>query len=242
MTVLCFDISTRGVSGALFTTDLELIKIIKQRWELTVDSAGAATLTLETVLEQFREVVRRLNIVPPMEAVCIGSFLHSCVLLDEGDRPLTPVFTWLDQRGGNGMEIVRQRLGADFHQRTGCRFHPTFPIFKLASLYLDTPQLIAQTARVASIKSVLAHRLTHSWAEDHGMASASGLYNIREGIWDEMLLDFAGLKPECLPPVFSRVYVVGRVTHDGAKDLGISEGTPVINGSGDGFLANIGSD
>jgi len=242
MTILCFDISSGGVSAALFTAELEVIKLIEDRWELKLDGAGAATLPIETVQERFRQVAGRLGIIHPVESVCIGSFMHNCVLLADGDKPVTPVFTWLDRRGEKGMEYLRCRLGDDFHRRTGCRFHPMFPVFKLATLYLDNPNLITQVRRVVSLKTFLAQRLTGVWREDHGMASACGLYNVSHGDWDTTLPGLVGLKPECLPQVSSRARVVGRVTPEGAGDFGIPEGTPVINGSGDGFLANIGSD
>jgi gluconokinase len=205
-----------------------------------LDGAGAAALSIESVHERFSQAAGRLAY--SVDAVCIGSFMHNCMLLDAGDKAVTPVFTWLDRRGENEMEYLRRRLGDDFHRRTGCRFHPMFPIFKLAALYLENPNLLTQARRVASIKTFLTHRLTGEWMEDHGMASASGLYNINSGDWDPTLLGLVGLKPESLPQVSSRARVVGLVTREGEKDFGIAEGTPVINGSGDGFLANIGSD
>jgi len=242
MTVLCFDISSGGISAALFSSKLEVTKLSEERWKLELDDSGAATLSINTVLERFRQVIRELAIAEPVEAVCIGTFMHNLLLLDDTGKPLTPVFTWLDRRGEKGLEYLRSRLGGRFFERTGCRFHPMFPVFKLATLYLDDPSLIARARRVVSVKTFLTHRLTGAWAEDHGMACASGLYNIRSGDWDPGLLGMLELKRENLPDISNRTAVTGHLIRDAANEFELPEGIPVINGSGDGFFAHAGSD
>src|SRR6266571_3811067 len=239
MRLLCFDISSGGISAVLFNSRLEPTRFTEIQWE----RAGAATLPAGTVAAQFKQIIQRLNLgrAESIDAVCIGSFMHNCVLLDAADEPLTPVFTWLDQRGESGIEYVRSRIGDAFHERTGCRFHPLFPIFKLAAIHLSDAQLLQRTKRVVSIKAFLVHRLAGTWVEDHGMASASGFFKIAEGDWDLELLSILGLNRSNVPPVRGRTEIVGRVTTEGAREFALAEGVPVINGSGDGFLANVGS-
>jgi gluconokinase len=242
MTFLCFDISSSGVSAALFNSRLEVVKFIEEHWELVTGDQPSATLSAENMVERFKQVIRGLAIAERLEAICIGTFMHNCVLLDRNDKPLTPVFTWLDQRGEEGIEFIRSHLGPGFHERTGCRFHPMFPVFKLATLQMRSDPSIAQARRVVSVKALLNQRLTGVWPEDPGMASASGMYNIRDGDWDPELLAILKLKKESLPPVSSRNNVVGRITKDAASEFGLPEGIPVVNGSGDGFFAHSGSE
>jgi len=111
-----------------------------------------------------------------------------------------------------------------------------FPVFKLASIRME------HTRRVVSVKAFLLHCLTGQWIEDYGIASASGLFNIRAGDWDEELLALTGLSHDRLPRISGRSVVMGSVTPDAAHEFGLPDGTPVVNGSGDGFLANIGSE
>ena len=245
MSLLCFDISSSGISASLFNFELEVTRLVEGHWTVEADDEGAATLSLDAVLAQFKHVVEQLKIAgspDPIDAICIGSFMHNCVLLDSTNTPLTPVFTWLDSRGKNGMEYVRARIGNQFHERTGCRFHPMFPVFKLAALHLSGSDLLSKAMRVVSVKSFLLHQLTGSWIEDHGMASASGLYNIMGGGWDAEILTLIGLSQKKLPPVASPMEVAGRVTPKASVSYGLPADVPVVNGTGDGFLANIGSE
>jgi gluconokinase len=167
--------------------------------------------------------------------------MHNFVLLDSDDRPLTPVFTWLDKQGHTGVEYLRARMGPRFHQRTGCRFHPMFPVFKLAALRLAGSTLLEQAKRIVSVKTFLNYRLTGVWMEDHGLASASGLFNLAHRDWDRELLLLAGVRRESLPGVESKYRTVGGVTAGAAAEFALPQGTAVINGSGDGFFAHAGS-
>src|SRR5437016_161266 len=110
------------------------------------------------------------------------------------------------------------------------------------SLHLNDESLCAKAARAVSLKSFLLHVLTGSWAEDHGMASASGMYNMLEDRWDPELVQLAGLTEKHLPPVQDRTEIAGRVTSIAASEFGLPANAAVINGSGDGFLANLGSE
>jgi gluconokinase len=117
-----------------------------------------------------------------------------------------------------------------------------FPVFKLASMRLtESPELTA-AKRIVSIKSLLIQKVTDIWLEDHGIASSSGLFNVQDRTWDTEILNLIGLSPACLPQVASRNEIAGRVTRTAASEFGLAEGTAVVNGTGDGFAANVGSD
>ena len=243
MNILCFDIASGGITGAILDPQLHAARLTETPWMLESGTDGAAALPVPAIIERFKTAIRQLQPGPAdrIGAVCIDSFMHNCVLLDADDEPLTPVFTWLDQRGSDGIELIRSRLGDRFHETTGCRFHPMFPVFKLASMRLANAMVLQSARRIVSIKSLLVHKLTGVWLEDHGIASASGLYNVLERRWHEEVLDILGLKAGCLPEVASRDRIAGRVTPSAAAQYGIAPGTPVVNGTGDGFATNVGS-
>jgi gluconokinase len=244
MKLLCFDVASGGISAALFDVQLRSNADAEIRWDLETDARGAATLSAETVVQGFAQSIRSLNLTfrQDLSAVCIGTFMHNCVLLGEADQPLSPVFTWLDRRGESGVDYVRSALGERFHQITGCRYHPMFPVFKLASVRAIEPDLFQRIKRVVSVKALLLNRLTGVWIEDHGIASASGLFNITKGEWDPEVLALIGLEPAQLPVVRSRTAIAGSISSEAAAEFNLNEGIPVIVGSGDGFFANMGSE
>jgi gluconokinase len=204
MAVLSFDISSGGITAALFNAALETLQSTQRQWRLELDESGAAILPVAAITAACQESASSLSLPEAIDAVCIGCFMHNCVLLDPAGNPLTPVYTWLDRRGEDAVEVLRTRMGDRFHQRTGCRYHPMFPVFKMAALKLGNPAIVERASRLVSVKAILVHQLTGLWVEDHGMASASGMYNIGNADWDSEVLSVAGVRPELLPVIADR--------------------------------------
>jgi gluconokinase len=235
MEVLCFDIGTGGVVAARFNEHLQASAQSEVPWDLHRDAQGRATLSADHIESAILQLSKNLPGGAPPAAISIGCFMHSFLVLSSCCAPLTPVFTWLDTTSPEGIEAVRRRVGARFHERTGCHYHPMFPVFKLAA---NPP---GRGNRVGSPKAWLAWELTGSFVEDFGMAAASGLLNAQAGKWDEGLLSMANLELPDVPRIVDPYAVVGSVQEAAGARFGIPKGTTVVSGSGDGFLANVGS-
>src|SRR3989442_12620005 len=96
MSPLCFDISSGGISAALFDSELEPIRLVEGRWK------PAATLAVATITGQFKHLIAELkvaNVTDAVAAVSIGCFMDNIFLLESGSLPLIPVFMWLQRRG-----------------------------------------------------------------------------------------------------------------------------------------------
>ncbi len=241
-TVLALDLASGGASAVLINPDLTTLETHEVSWTFQENVEGAATLSAELVLDSVCRVVRAcLATAGQPDAVVVSSMMHTLLLADENGTARTPVFTWLDRRGTEQVEEFREAFGADFHPRTGTRFHPMFPVFKLAWLKATTPKLLAEGCRITSLKGLLLKELTGRWTDDIGTASASGLLNLGTGEWDSQTLGGLEIDPESLPALYPSTSVIGEASDSAKTRMAIPPGLPVINGSGDGFLANIGS-
>jgi gluconokinase len=235
MEVLCFDISSGGIAAALFDEQLKASATKEIPWELHRDAQGRATLSADDIEAAILALAKNFEGASPPAAVSIASFMHSFLVLSSCCAPLSPVFTWLDTTAPEGIDAVRRRLGGQFHERTGCHYHPMFPVFKLAA---HPP---GRGNRVGSPKAWLGWELTGAFAEDFGMAAASGMLQARAGKWDEELLSLAGLELPDVPSIVEPQAIVGTVSESAVSRFGIPQGTAVVSGSGDGFMANVGS-
>ena len=112
------------------------------------------------------------------DATGISCFWHSLLLLDERDRPLTPVLLWQDRRSVAQAEELRERLDpASVHDRTGCFLHPSFWPAKLA--WLREQGTLDEARRVVSFADYLFLRLTGELRTTLSTASGSGLLDLR---------------------------------------------------------------
>jgi gluconokinase len=235
MEVLCFDIGSGGISAARFNGQLQISAVREIPWDLHRDAQGRATLSSDDIESAILQLSKSLQSDSPPAAVSIACFMHSFLVLSSCCAPLTPVFTWLDTTAAEGIAAVRRQVGDRFHELTGCHYHPMFPVFKLAA------NPAGRGNRVGSPKAWLGWELTGSFVEDFGMAAASGLLNVKEGKWDEELLKIANLEQPDLPAIANPHSIVGAVSESAAARFGIPRVTTVVSGSGDGFLANVGS-
>jgi len=161
--VLCFDISSGGLSAARFNERLENSAYDEVPWESPL-SAGS-------VKQAFRRLEHSMSGDMPA-AISISSFMHSFVVLDAEGNSKTPVYTWMDGASPDGIAAIRGAIGADFHHRTGCHYHPMFPVFKLASEILNYR---GPADRIVSPKTLLVELLTGERVEDFGMVPLPGL-------------------------------------------------------------------
>jgi len=134
------------------------------------------------------------------DAVGISCFWHSLLLLDEHERPLTPVLLWQDRRAAAQAESLTARLDAHAVQaRTGCTFHPSFWPAKLE--WLRDEGVLARARRAVSFADYLFLRLTGELRTSLSSASGTGLLNLRARTWDAELLDALELDEALLPPI-----------------------------------------
>ena len=240
-TVLAVDLASGGASAALIDSNLTPLRVSEIGWTFSGDAKGAATLSPELVNDALTRAIRSsIEGFPPPEAIVLSSMMHTLLARDEQGRAKSEIFTWLDRRGGEGVRQVEEALGAQFLSRTGIRFHPMFPVFKLAWLKSTAPAMF-EGGHFGSLKSSVVEELTGQEVEDTSSASASGLLNLESGEWDSEVLDLLRLSPAAMPRIVDPAEIAGHLKPEAAERLDLPPKLPVVAGGGDGFLANIGS-
>jgi gluconokinase len=136
------------------------------------------------------------------DALGISCFMHSLLVLDGRNRPLTPVLLWQDRRAAAQAEELARRLDEDaVRARNGCVFHPSFWPAKLAWLRAEQPETFARAARYVSFADYLFLQLAGELRTTVSTASGTGLLDVRRRCWDGELLENLGLTQEQLPPL-----------------------------------------
>ncbi len=124
--------------------------------------------------------------------------MHSLVLLDKDDRPITAVSLWSDRRAVGQCEQLRSRHpGERWQHTTGCFLGPNYPLYRLIWYRENEPQLFARAARFASVPSLLMLRLTGEFVEERASAVASGWSRLEDAA--PLLLDAAGVRSDQVP-------------------------------------------
>ncbi|MEM9928471.1 MAG: FGGY family carbohydrate kinase [Bacteroidota bacterium] len=240
------DVGTTATKACAFNAAGEQIGMEERGYELLHPAAGAAVQRPMDILwaaeEALAALVKSLG-TPPL-SVGLSCAMHSLILCDEYEAPLDVVYTWADTRPQAVMGEIGEAERYELHRLTGTPVHPMSPLVKLRWLLREQPHLREEAIYCYDLKSFLTKYWTNTAMLDEQLASATGLYHAKEGVWSQRALTVAnGDHPEpfpfLLPPVRP---ITERLAWDNgvAQRLGLT-GVPLYLGGSDGVLANLGS-
>jgi gluconokinase len=150
-----------------------------------------------------REAIDEAGGSDGIDAAATSCFGHSLIPVDDSGRPLTPILSWRDTRSADAADWLLRRLdNAAVHARTGCQIHTSYWPAKLAWLAQTQPDVFRAARRFVSFCDYLyAQLLGREVPTSIGMATPTGLVDLRTRTWDEELLDLLGLDAERLPEI-----------------------------------------
>jgi gluconokinase len=185
-------------------------------------------------------VLRGLSEDTPIAAVGISCFWHSLMGVDANGAPTTAMLYWADNRSVGEAESLRHELDERaVRQRTGTVFHSSYWPAKLLWLRRTLPDAVAATRHWISVGDYLALRWLDELSTSICMASATGLFDIQKGLWDEDLAAIVGVPPEALPPLVDRNTACSLNAETRRRWPALANATwfPAL---GDGACANVG--
>jgi xylulokinase len=178
---------------------------------------------------------------PAIRAVGLSGQMHGAVLLDESDRVVRPAIIWCDQRTERECEWLTETIG---HARvlalTSNPALTNFTLPKLLWVRAHEPALWRRVRRVLLPKDFVRLRLSGEHAIDVADASGTLMLDVARRRWSHEMLHAASIDPALLPRVFESQEVCARVSPDGARATGLTEGTPIVAGAGDQAAGAIG--
>ncbi|MGZ3676642.1 MAG: gluconokinase, partial [Ktedonobacterales bacterium] len=172
--------------------------------------------------------------------VGLSAAMHSLLPLNAWGRPMANAMIWMDVRAApQAEELWSTPEGKALYERTGTPIHAMSPLSKLLWLRQNQPEIFERAARFISLKEWVWHYWFNVWEVDTSIASATGLFNLREHTWDAEALRIAGISAEQLsllvPTTFRRTNVNERML----LEAGLSDETTFVIGASDGVLANL---
>lgn len=174
--------------------------------------------------------------------LCLSGAMHSLLPAKRDGTLLARATTWADSRGYAQLPRLRRELDAQaYYQRTGCPLQMPYHPARLRWWREEAPDAFAQTELFVALSEWVLFKLTGVWRSSVGMASTTGLLDLQREDWDEEGLEHAGVSAEQLPTLIAGEAVVGELAREAAAQTGLPAGLPVMAGSSDGGLANLGS-
>lgn len=245
--IIGVDIGTTSTKAVAFGLGGEVLFQRVREYPIISEEPGQAEQepeqVLQAVLSTLGEVaawLQQYKYTP--EGVSFSSAMHSLMLVDAQDQPLTRCFIWADSRShACADEIKSSTVGHKIYLQTGTPVHPMSPLPKLCWLRQEQPELFGQAQKFIGIKEYVLFRLFGKYKIDYSVASSMGLFNIFKFEWHQDALQVAGVKPEQLPDPVPPTYTFKGLKPADAELLHLPADTPFVIGASDGCLANLAS-
>ena len=194
------------------------------------------------VLTSVRETLRKSAI--PSQSLALVSFsaaMHSLIAIGKNGELLTQSITWADTRSAQHAKKIKEEIdGHEIYLRTGTPIHAMSPLAKLVWLKSDEPAIFEGAEKFIGIKEYVFHKLFGEYVIDHSLASATGLFNLRNLDWDEGALSVAGITAEKLSRPVPTTHLQTGLSAEYATFMGIRQDVPFVIGASDGVLSNLG--
>jgi gluconokinase len=245
--LLALDIGTSGIRAALFderAREIAGTRISNDHGSTTADLANFdAEVLLERVADTLSAVLENVpETVTSIEHIAISCFWHSLMGIDEQGHPTTPVLGWADSRAAAATLQLRAQFDeAAIHDRTGCRFHPSYWPAKLRWLRDEQPEVLNATKRWLSFADYLAYQFFDETVTSVSMASGTGLLNQSTCEWDIELLKALGITAAQLPEIITPDRPLPKLTSTCGELWPQLRGALLFPAVGDGAANGIGS-
>lgn len=194
------------------------------------------------VTQAIKQVLELGKVDPgAIEGLAISGQMHGATLLNGMGEVLRPSILWNDQRSGPQSNWITQKIGLPTLLRwVGNPALAGFTAPKILWVREHEPNVYQRIRTILLPKDYVNYRLTGALATEVSDASGTLLFDVAHRRWSQEMLDALDLPPTFLPPVLESTGVVGSVTKDAARAIGLIQGMPVVAGGADNACAAVG--
>lgn len=244
--VIGVDIGTTSTKSVLFTIKGAIAASHGIEYPLHSPSPAIAEQDpdeiFNAVLGTIGQTITKSNI-QPKDIMCVSfsSAMHSVIAVDHTGKPLTKCITWADNRSIEWTNKIKNEWnGHEIYMRTGTPVHPMSPLTKLTWLRHDHRELFDRAYKFISIKEYVFFKLFNRYIIDYSIASATGMFHLKNLQWDEEALRVAGVTADRLSELVPTTYKLEGLDGHYAEQMNLLPSTPFVVGASDGVLSNLG--
>lgn len=239
------DLGTSAVKLLLMDENGDIKNIVSREYPLHFPKPGWSEQNPEDWYNQFmdgtKELIKDCD-KSQIDGISFSGQMHGLVILDEKDNVIRPAILWNDGRTQAECDYLNYEIGREkISSYTANMAFPGFTAPKLLWVKKHEPENFAKINKIMLPKDYIAYRLSNVHCTDVSDASGMLLFDVKNKCWSKEMLEICDIKEEQLAKIFESYEVVGTVTEEIAKELGINATTKVIAGGGDNAVAAVGT-
>lgn len=206
---LGIDIGTTTISSVILdpTSGDAAAYTVKSDADIPTPNSWEKTQDVRLIEDRVRRLTDSLlHRYPGICAIGFTGQMHGILYVDAAGTPLSPLYTWQDERAGHGDPSACEIL----YEKTGYRLSNGYGLATHYALSLEKA-VPAGAAKLCTIMDYLAFSLCgkKAYLMHSSNAASLGLYDMAKGKFDRAALEKAGIDPALLPPVTSQSVCLG---------------------------------
>lgn len=247
--LLAYDLGTGGNKASLYDQDGACVAEDFVSYDTYYPRAGWHEQKPEdwwrAVVQSTRSLLR-VSEINPADIVACGISGHSLgvVPVDSAGRLLKEsIPIWSDSRPVEQTKKVFENISElEWYNITGNGFPaPLYSAFKIMWYRDMQPEMFDRIYKVIGTKDYINLKLTGTIATDYSYASGSGVYDLVQWKYSDRLLEATGLPAGIFPEIHQSTDVLGMLTPDAARQLGLPQSLKVVAGGVDNSCMALGA-
>lgn len=245
MLYIGIDLGTSSVKLLLMDETGTIKNIVSKDYPLSFPKNGWSEQNPQHWYDQSIKGIKEL--VEPFDksqvvGISFGGQMHGLVVLDKNDDIIRPAILWNDGRTGKETEYLNNVIGKKkLSDYTANIAFAGFTAPKILWMKNNEPENFSKIEKIMLPKDYLAYKLSNTFCTDVSDASGMLLFDVENKCWSAEMMEICGVKESQLPKIYESYEVVGTLTKEVAKELGLSENVKIIAGAGDNAAAAIGT-
>ena len=245
MSLIGLDVGTTGCKCTVFDDEAKITAYSYSEYMTLSPHEGYFELDPARVWESVKKVIYeavKAHKGDSIKALAISSFGEAAVLLDKNSNILHNSILYLDKRGRNECDALRQKLGDEKIMDTaGVLAHPMYTLPKLMWIRNNLPDIYKTANKVMLFGDYISFCLTGRMVIDYSLASRTMAFDVVKKQWSEEILNASGVDYDLFSKPSCAGAVIGEIQKETAALLGLSEATVVVTGAHDQICAAVGA-
>jgi xylulokinase len=244
VTFLALDIGTSELKITVFDAGGKSLGAERSEVPAIRSEGCRAEMDPEALWRAVRDGIQRLGVEMTSQVAAAAICCHgeSFVALDDRENPTRNIILNIDSRATGEMAEFSSKFGREtLYRRTGLPPHPMYTLPKIAWMRRHEPDTFARSTRFLCLEDYILFRLGIEPAISKSLASRTLGFDIRRGVWDRELLQFAGVDEEQLSRVENSGTALGIASAKMAAELGLPLDVVWCTAGHDQACASIGA-
>lgn len=243
--VLGIDIGTTGIKTLAVDKHGNIIGRGYKEYELITRPGGIveqnANDWINGVIVSVRQVVDKIKNKYKVTALSLSTQGASMTAVDNDNKPLCNVITWMDSRADMESNHLNKTIGKEnLYHKTGYLTGASSDSTKILWLKNNHSEIDKNTYKYVSTIEYVNYFLTGKYIIDPSNAGIRGMFNINDLTWDDEIIDVIGINKNQLPEVHSSGEFIGKLSSNASNLLNLDTDVNVYNGAHDQYCAAVG--